>query len=307
MSFGALTAAVAPMLVFVAVGVALRRFGAVQRDGSRVLNAVIIYAALPAFIFDVVVRASLSVGLIEAAAVAWAVSLLGIVLAWEIAIKALHLPPRTAAAFLLVAALGNTGYIGYPVVAALLGQKALPAAVFYDVFGTVAVLFTIGIAIAARYGEHEGRVNAAKELLTFPAVIAMVVALVWRVVPWPAAVSTTVMGWTGLAANMVTPLIMVSLGISLDLSALRGSSASLGAVTGIKLLVLPALAVGIGVIARDTSGLRLLALQAGMPSVMLSLVIGQRFKLDTAFIASAILVTTIGCLVTIPLVQVLVR
>ena len=32
----------------------------------------------------------------------------------------------------------------------------MPPAVFYDVFGTVAVMFTIGIAIAAHYGEHEG-------------------------------------------------------------------------------------------------------------------------------------------------------
>ncbi len=103
---------------------------------------------------------------------AWAVSLLGIVLAWEIAIKALHLPPRTAGGFILVAALGNTGYIGYPVVAALLGRRPLPAAVFYDVFGTVAVLLHARDRVAARYGEHEGRVNAAQELLTFPAVIA---------------------------------------------------------------------------------------------------------------------------------------
>ncbi len=116
------------------------------------------------------------------------------------------------------------------------------------------------------------------------------------------------MGWTGLLANMVAPLIMVSLGISLDLAALRGSSSvARSGDSAIKLLV------AAGARGRHRrhrarhDGLRLLALQAGMPSVMLSLVVGQRFKLDTDFIASAILVTTIGCLVTIPLVQLLVR
>jgi predicted permease len=42
-----------------------------------------------------------------------------------------------------------------------------------------------------------------------------------------------------------------------------------------------------------------------MPSMMLTLVVGERFKLDTAFIAAAILVTTVLCLVTIPVVQLL--
>jgi predicted permease len=177
--------------------------------------------------------------------------------------------------------------------------------VFYDVFGTVAVLFTLGIALAARFGEHEGRINVLRELLTFPAVIALAVALGYRFVPLPPAVSTAVMDWTGVAASMAVPLIMVSLGVSLDFGAFRGSVAALGAVSGIKLLVLPALAVAAALLVRDLSGLRLVALQAGMPSMLLTLVVGERFKLDTALIASAVLVTTVGCLVTIPLVQLL--
>jgi predicted permease len=78
-------------------------------------------------------------------------------------------------------------------------------------------------------------------------------------------------------------------------------------VSGIKLLLLPSMAVAVAFVLKDTSGVRLLALQAGMPSVMLALVVGQRFKLDTAFIAAAILVTTVGCLITIPIVQLLVH
>ena len=306
MLFATLLSVIVRVLVFVAIGVALRRFGALQREDSRALNAVIVYVALPALIFRTVVAAPLSTELVRAAAVAWAVSLLGIGVAWEVA-HALRLPRRTAAAFVIVAALGNTGYLGYPVVVALLGSRWLPEAVFYDVFGTVAVLFTLGIAVAARYGEHEGHLNVVWEFLTFPAVIAMLVALAYRFVPWPAAVSATVSSWTGLAANVAVPLIMVSLGVSLDLGALKGSWRPLGAASAIKLLVLPAFAVIVAMWFGDRTGRPLLALQAGMPSLMLSLVVGQRFKLDVEFIAAAILVTTIGCIVTIPVVQLLAR
>jgi predicted permease len=305
-SIATLISVIVRVLVFVAIGVALRVFGALRREDSRALNAVIVYVALPALIFRTVVAAPLSTELIRAAAVAWAVSIVGLFFAAEIA-HAMRLPRKTAAAFVIVAALGNTGYLGYPLVVALLGSRWLPEAVFYDVFGTVAVLFTLGIAVAARYGEHEGPLNVARELLTFPAVIAMLVALAYRFVPWPAAVSTTVSSWTGLAANVAVPLIMVSLGVSLDLSALKGSWRPLAAVCGMKLLVLPAAAIGIAFVVGDRQGMPLLALQAGMPSLMLSLVVGQRFKLDVGYIAAAILVTTIGCVVTIPLVQLLVR
>jgi len=302
MTVTVLLGAIALLLLFVGIGAALRRFGVVERDEAPTLTAVIIYVALPALIFTSVARAPISVEQLRVAGIAWAVSLAGLSVAWEMA-HLFDLPPRTMAAFVLVAALGNTGFIGYPVAKALLGEASLPSAVFYDVFGTVAVLFTLGIAVATRYGEHEGRVNPLKELFTFPATIALLVALGFRLVPRPTAVSATVMDWTGTVANVAVPLIMIALGISLDFKALKGSMLPLGVVGAIKLLMLPALAVAVATFMKDTESTRLVALQAGMPSVLMSLAVGQRFKLDTAFIAAAILLTTIGCLVTVPLVQ----
>ena len=59
------------------------------------------------------------------------------------------------------------------------------------------------------------------------------------------------------------------------------------------------LAIGAG------PALRVAVLEAGMPSMMLALVAGERFGLDTDFIASAIFVTTAASAVALPLVQVL--
>lgn len=305
MSLAVLAGAIGGILLFVAVGVVLKRAGLLQPRDARVLNSVIVYVALPALIFRTVATAALDLQHLEAVGVAWAVSLAGLSVAWEVA-HVLGLARRTAGAFVLVAALGNTGYIGYPLVRALLGEAALAPAVFYDVFGTVAVLLTLGLAVAARHGEHQGRLNIVRELLTFPAVIAMLAALVYRFVPWPDPVHGAVMDWTGMAATMAMPLIMLSLGVSLDPGALRGSLLPLTAVAGIKLLLLPSLAFGVAVILKDTSGVRMLALQAGMPSAMLSLVLAERFKLDEGFTAAAIMATMLGCLLTIPVVQFLI-
>lgn len=302
MPVATIAGAIAQLLLLVLVGVALRRFGALRRDGVGPVNAVIVYAALPALVFVSVATANLSWELVKVAAVAWAVSLAGLSVAWEIA-HAMKMERRTAGAFVLVAALGNTGYIGYPVARALLGAQAMPSAVFYDVFGTIAVAFTLGIAVASRQGEHEGPINPLRELLTFPAMTAILVALLYRFLPVPPAVSKAVMDWMAVPASMAVPLMMISLGVTLDFSAFRGATVPLGAAAAIKLAVLPFLAVAVTTILRDNGIARVVMLQAGMPSMLLSLVIGERFKLDTAFIAAAVLVTTVLCIITVPVAQ----
>lgn len=305
MSFGLLASTILQLLALVAVGVAFRASGLLKRDHATVLNAVIVYAALPALIFRVVYTAPLAWEVLRVAGVAWIVSLAGFALAWAAA-RALRLPPRTAAGFIICSAIGNTGYLGYPVSKMLFGDIGLSRAVFYDVFGTVVLLLTVGVAIASRAGDHdEGRVSMLKELLTFPAVLALMAGLAVRLVPVPEAVKTPVIEWLVLAGNMAVPLIMVSLGLSLTAAGFRSAPVALGASAVLKLLVLPVVAFLAASALGESESLRLVVMQAGMPTVMLSLVIGDRFRIDTEFIASAILVSTVAAVATIPLVQML--
>jgi predicted permease len=269
-----------------------------------VLNAVIIYVALPALVFQAVHPAALSWQLAEVAAIAWAVALVGLALGW-LAARLLKLPAPAAGAVMLTAALGNTGYIGYPLALGMLGQTGLTRAVFYDVFGTVGVLLTLGLAVAARFGATDERPRLARELLTFPAVIALAVALLLKPVPVPIVVSE----WLDALAKLVVPLIMISLGLSFQPRAVSRHAVPVAAIAAIKLVLLPALALVLGtfLLGRDAAALRVVVLEAGVPSMMLSLVFGARFRLDTALISSALVITTAGAIVTIPLMQALVR
>ncbi|MDO8914774.1 MAG: AEC family transporter [Coriobacteriia bacterium] len=300
----ALTIAIMKMLALAGVGIALRATKLLKREHAKVLNSLIIYAALPALVFRVARQTDLSWDLARVAGIAWVVGGVGFAVAWGIA-RLLRLPKRTAAAFILVTALGNTGYIGYPVTTMLLGAKSLPQAVFYDVFGTVALLFTVGIMIAGRMGKHEGPISVVKELLTAPALVALMAGLASRLVPVSGSVETSVMDWLGILANMTVPLVMISLGLTLTAKGFKGRLAVLGVTGAVKLLLLPIVAALAAVALGETSGMRLVMLQAGMPSMMLTLVISERFGLDTDFTASAILATTMACVVTVPLVQML--
>lgn len=303
MEFRLLAETILGFVALVGVGALLRRFGALSHDDARPINAVIVYAGLPALVFRAVHGADLGADLALIAGLAWAVFALSALLAWWLS-RALRLERHVAGGFILAAALGNTGFVGYPLAEALLGETGLVRAVFYDVFGTVGALVVVGLFIAEHFGAPgDRRVNPLREVLTFPAVIALAVALLLRSVTLPGLVSD----WIDLLANLVVPLIMISVGLSLRPRALRDFAMPLALVAGIKLVLAPLAALAFGtLVLSDADAVRAVVLEAGTPSMMLTLVVGARFRLDTDFIAAAILVTTVASALTIPLVQLLV-
>lgn len=302
MSTLGLTETILGFVGIVGVGWLLRRTGILRREDAHPINRVIIYAGLPAMIFRAVHGAKLGPDLALVAAVAWGVFVVSALLAWSLT-RALRLPRPVAGGFILAAALGNTGYIGYPITSALLGETGLVRAIFYDVFGTVGCLLIVGLFVAERFGDaQENRVNPLREALTFPAVIALFVGLALRSVAVPELVSNGIVA----LANLVVPLIMISVGVSLRPGAIREQAGPLAFLTALRLVVAPLVAFAIGsVLLGDPDALRVVVLEAGMPSMMLTLVIGERFGLDTDFIAAAIMVTTVACIVSIPVMQVI--
>ncbi len=286
----------------VAVGLVLRRTGILRRADAHPINQVIIYVGLPAMIFRAVHGAKLGPDLAIVAAVAWGVFLVTVLVAWGLS-RALKLPRPIAGGFILAAALGNTGYIGYPITTALLGESGLVRAIFYDVFGTLGAVLIVGLIIAERFGDAEGnRLHPLREALMFPAVIALAVGLLLRSFPVPEMVSTGI----DTLASLVVPLIMISVGVSLRPGAIREQAGPLAILSVVRLVFAPLVALGIGsLVLADPAAVRLVVLEAGMPSMMLTLVLGERFGLETDFIAAAILVTTVASVVTIPLMQVI--
>lgn len=290
------------LLAMVGVGWLLRVTRVLSADDARPIHAVIIYVGLPALIFRAVHPAPLGSELAVIAGVAWAVFAVTASVAWLLA-RILRLPRRVAGGFILAASLGNTGYIGYPVSQAILGDEGLVRAIFYDSFGTVGALLVVGLLIAQRYGDRVGpRINVLHEIARFPAVLALLAALALRPLPVPEVVSS---GLDALA-SLVVPLIMLSVGLSLEVRRLGDRPLALGMLGAVRLLLAPlaALAIG-GFVLDDPAAVRLVALEAGMPAMMLSIVIGARFGLDTEFLAAAVVLTTMASVATIPLVQII--
>ena len=305
MTTGSLIQTIAGFAAIVLVGAAMRGVGLVRREDGRAIKSLIIYLGLPALVFDSVHGARFSMGVLIAVGISWLVFLGGLALAL-VAGKLLGLRRRTAGGLALCAALGNTGYIGYPLASALLGPASVPIAVLYDVFGTVMQFVLVGFPVARRFGEGP-RLTAlgiARELVTFPAFMAALAALALT----PFSVPEAIRDWLDLFARMVAPLIMLSVGMSLQPRGLMSHAKGIVAVGTVRLIVAPLLAV---LFASwwlpGTREAAVVTLEAGMPSMMLALVLGGRYGLDEEFIAAAIFVTTVASALTLPLMQALIR
>ncbi len=298
-----LATTVLTLLALVAVGWVLRATGALVAEDARPIHTIIIYVGLPALVFRSVHGAELGPELATIALVAWIAFVVSLVAAWALA-RALRLPRNIAGALIVFGALGNTGYIGYPVSQALLGESGLVKAIFYDIFGTVGALLFVGVFIAARYGASGEQVpNPLREVLTFPAVIALAVAFAAR----PLAIPSVVSDGLDALASIVVPLIMVSVGLSIKLQRVTSHKRALASMVAVKLGLSPLVALAVGpLLLAETDAVRLVVLEAGMPTMMLSIVFGTRFGLDTEFLASAVLVTTALSVFTIPLMQMLI-
>ena len=302
MDIGSLLGVIAAVLGYIALGVALRVSGLLSADDARPLNTLLIWVAMPALIFTTVRREAFDPAFVALPLVGWAIALLGLAAAWGLS-RALKLEGPTAGAFILAAVFGNTAYVGYPVASALLGDAGLVRAIFSDIFGNTLAVITIGTLVASHYGAGNVKVNALKELVTFPPFIALAAALVLRSAPVPMQVTS----WLDALAKLVVPMVMISVGLTLRPKAVSAHLRSAGVAAALKLVVLPLVALAIGsLVLADEASVRIAVLEAGVPTMMFTMIMGLRFKLDIDFIASAILLTMVGAVATIPILQMLV-
>lgn len=302
MNVGGLLTVIGGLIAYVAIGYVLRVSRLLSAEDARPLNTLLVYVALPALIFTTVQRASLEWSLAALPAIAWVVVVVGLAVSFAIT-RVLKLSGPQTGAFMLVAVFGNTAYMGYPVATALLGDAGLVRAIISDIFGNTIAIISLGTFVVSRFGQRGVTVNPLREVVTFPPFIAVAAGLALHSVAIPAPVSS----WLEALARLVVPMIMVSVGLTLKPSALRGHLSKALIVAALKLVLLPLLALGLATLAfDDVASVRIAVLEAGVPSMMFTMIMGARLKLDVDFIASAILVTLIGAIVTIPLFQLLI-
>lgn len=264
------------------------------------LTGLVYYLFLPALVLLVLWRAPLGADSFKIALVAGVgviASLL--IIGWFCHICSLDKGTRGAA--MLAAAFPNATYLGLPVLEATLGKEARGIAIQYDLFACTPLLLTVGIWIAMRHGVRSKVSMTWLELFKVPAIWAAVLAVIFNLleVPFPGGLHN----WLQTLANGVVPLMLISLGLSLSfkrdhLQEMR----SLFPVLGVKLIIMPAIVLGMSILLGMQGMLQqAVVLEAAMPSMVIGMVLCDRYGLNTVVYAAAVTVTTAVSFITLGL------
>ena len=271
----------------------------------KVLTSLVYYLLLPALVLSVLWKAEIGkTSILIAVAAAFGI-LVGLVLSF-LSCRLCQLKPSQSGALILAATFPNATYLGLPVLETTFGPWGRSVAIQYDLFACTPLLFTAGIWVSAYMGgkEQGAEVIAGtsfKELGQIPAIWAVILALFLNgfAVPVPAIIGDIL----GLLGRGVVPLMLISLGLSLEWQRSRWKQLpNLIPTILLSLLIVPAL-VWLLTNAMGMSGNlgTAVVLEAAMPSMVLGIVLCDRFNLDVSLYATAVTITTALSLVTIAL------
>ncbi|MES2411220.1 MAG: AEC family transporter [Bacteroidota bacterium] len=171
------------LLVFLCLimGLAMQRVAAFPKNGHLALNQFVIYIALPALALYYIPKVSISTDLLYPLGIAWIGFLLSFVFFYVIG-KRMGWPNRLIGCLVITAGLGNTSFVGFPIIQALYGEEGLKTAIIVDQPGSFVVMATLGIITAGIFSKGEpSRNEILKKILLFPPFIAFALACLMNV------------------------------------------------------------------------------------------------------------------------------
>jgi len=286
-------AVLAVILLATAAGVgAERRWGARARAATGRLLDVMLFGVLPLVTFFVVARLELTAGVGVGLLYGYGAALAAAGLAWLAGRRVLRLPARSTGALVVTSMLANTGYLGIPLTATLLGTDDIAAAIAYDAVISGPLLFVVGFAVGAALGDRagdSGRERATAYLRRNPVLLALALALAAPDALAPdAAVDVA-----ELAAIALLPAGFFVLGVNLMHEREDGAldfpprmSPALATALGLRVLVAPAIVLTLSALLVRAPDAYLL--QAAMPTAINSILVAHVFGLDLRLSAAAV-------------------
>jgi predicted permease len=278
-----------------------RRWGRRAVDGTGRLITALVWGVSPLITFFVIARLELDGGVGAGLALAFAELTCCGLLVWWAGTRLLRLPRPAVGTLIVTVILANTGYLGTPLIAALLGRDAIAEAVAYDVVVSFTVLYTAAWAVGAAFGTNAGEGVRQRTRAFFtrnPVVYALTAALLAPDALAPEALVDV----AEVAAIALLPVGFFILGVHLTHENEEGVlvfpppfTLPVGVAVATRLAIAPALLLAF---TRPLDAVPdAYLLQAAMPSGINSLVVAHTYGLDLRLAASVVAWTTAAVIV----------
>lgn len=278
------------MFLCLVAGQFIRRRAKFRIQDVRPLNIVVLWVSLPALILSELPKlyrdSSLTKELAVAVAMPWAhflfvllvILLIGQWLKWSRGV---------IGALVLTAGLGNTSFVGIPVIDTVFGSRGVQIAVLIDQLGTFLIVATAGLFAASYFAGKTLSARAViKRVLFFPPFLAFVLATIWGFSSIP--IDGTYSGIFSEACRRIgatlSPLALLSVGWQLELttSVFKRYWKPLSIGLAIKLVIWPCLVLlGLAALGsvRTLAG-QVTLLEAAMAPMITSAVVASEFDLE---------------------------
>ncbi|WP_298826620.1 AEC family transporter [uncultured Piscinibacter sp.] len=274
------------LLACFALGIALRASGRLPANAPSALNGFVINVSLPALTLVTVRGLTLELQLALAALTPWLLLGVGAGFFWAVG-RLLSLPKPTIGALILTGALANTSFIGIPMIETWYGAEHVGIGIVVDQLGSYMALSTLGIVLAGLCASRDARFDPkafARKLLGFAPFISLLVALAMT------ALSFSYPDWLDTLlrrlATTLVPLALVSVGMQLRLSQIRGRMRLLVLGLGFKLVIGPALVLAVlaGLLGQRGLVIQVSVFEAAMGPMIGAAIVAMDHDLDPSLV-----------------------
>ncbi|MBR0370512.1 MAG: AEC family transporter [Methanobrevibacter sp.] len=291
------------IVLMIALGYILKRINFISVKDVDVLNDIVIYILLPCMIFTALHSADLSLiselGVLPF--IILASSMVTGIISYFI-LKMLKLPDKKLWSVLVTVMIANTAFMGYPINLGIFGHEGFLRAIFCDI-ATMIIFLILSFAIVLKFGGSTK--TAVKKIAFFPPLWAIFLGISFNLLNIP--IGPVLENTIDYLGDGAIPLIMLSLGISIDLEGIKRSKAMIIFTSIMKLAFFPLIAfIIVSFLGFVDLQFDVTIIEAAMPSGMLSLILAITYKLDFELTSDCILINTVFSLVTLPLIMMLI-
>jgi len=287
------------IILMIGIGYVLKRIDFLSEKDINPLNKIVMNILLPCMIFSALHSSDLS--LIPKLGILPFVILISSFVTGLVSfliLKKLGYDDKKLWSVLVTVMIANTAFMGYPVNLGIFGHEGFLRAIFCDI-ATMCIFLILSFVLVIKFG---GTVKKAiRKIALFPPLWAIIFGLGLNILNVP--IGPVLNNTVNYLGNGAIPLIMISLGLSIDLTGLSRSKSMVAFTSIMKLLFFPAIAF-IVVLFLGLSDLQytVAIVEAAMPSGMLSLVLAITYNLDYQLTSDCILINTVISLITLPVI-----
>tara|TARA_R110002074_G_scaffold170005_2_gene331888 strand:- start:22888 stop:23880 length:993 start_codon:yes stop_codon:yes gene_type:complete len=300
--------ALLPSAFIILMGVLLRFWqpaGLTLVETRRVISTLVLNLFYPALILSVIPKVTLSGDIFSSPLVSNLGIAVGMLACWGFYpwLKRQGWGKPELGTLMLVCGLGNIISLGVPLLQAIQGDEAARFAIYIDIMAITPMLWVVGLWIAIEWGDNDEQTQTplrfVKSLLSLPPIWAFVFSIGLNI--YDISLPEFLQKGTSMLGQVTMSGMLLVVGMSLSIASLNKHKGIAILASIIKLLIVPAVVYfAAHFTMSDADSIQATVLMAATPSMMATMILSERYGLNTELLSTVLVLSTALFFITLP-------